>query len=280
MNQNENVDVAKQILYTTVRIDTIDKNGKSWSGTGFITDYEKDDDRYPMIVTNKHVIKNMVKGQLAFLKKKDGKPIIPSKQIIEISNFESNWIGHPDVNVDVTIMPIGGILNKMKEKGLEIYFLTIQKDLFLKNEQLKELSAIQEVIFIGYPSAIRDETNLTPITRRGITASPIHQNFDDNPIFLIDASVFGGSSGSPVFILNQGSYSKPGAMVMGSRVILLGIVAESHYFFEKGEMGKDESITKDIPIGKQYIDLGVVFKSSTITETMEFWAEKNQHLLK
>ena len=116
---------------------------------------------------------------------------------------------------------------KSRKKALAIRNLT--------EEQLKDLSAIEEIIFVGYPDSLRDEVNMTPITRRGITSTPLDQDFNGEPVFLIDASVFGGSSGSPVFILNQGSYTTPKALKVGTRIIFLGIVAESHYFFEKGK---------------------------------------------
>jgi len=275
----ENNDISKQIISTTIRIDTQDKDGDWWSGTGFFIYYEKNDKEYPLLVTNKHVIKDMVKAELTFLKMKDSKPIIPSRHTETISDFESKWTIHPDPNVDVAVMPMGPIIHMLKEQEIEIFIRSIQQELFLKQEQLKDLSAIQEIVFSGYPDAIRDEVNLTPITRRGITATPIDEDYNDKPIFLIDASVFGGSSGSPVFILNQGSYATPKGLTMGSRVIFLGILAESHYFFEKGEMGKEKVKTKKVPVGKQYLDIGVVFKASTITETMEHWAKQNQNRL-
>ena len=37
-------------------------------------------------------------------------------------------------------------------------------------------------------------------------------------------------------------------------------------------MGKEQVQTRKIPVGKQYLDIGVVFKSSTIIETIEYWA--------
>ena len=39
-----------------------------------------------------------------------------------------------------------------------------------------------------------------PILRRGTTATPIALNFEGRPEFLIDAAVYPGSSGSPVFV--------------------------------------------------------------------------------
>jgi len=270
-------DISRQILNTTVRIDTEKKDGTQWSGTGFIVDYDKDGKTYPLIVTNKHVVKDMIKGVLSFLKKVNGEPIIPSIQKIGITNIEASFTGHPDTEIDVAVMPLGGIQNELIQTGNDIFYITIPKTLFLKQEQIEELSAIEDIIFVGYPVTLRDESNLSPITRTGITATSIDRDFEGKPVFLIDASVFGGSSGSPVFILNQGSYATKRGLTMGSRLILLGIVAESHYFFEKGKMGVDEVKASKIPLGKQYIDIGVVFKSSTILETMECWASNNLH---
>ena len=113
----------------------------------------------------------------------------------------------------------------MKQEGKDIFFISIPKSLFPTQEQLKEISAIEDIVFVGYPNAIRDEVNLSPIIRRGITATPVDRDYENKPIFLIDASVFGGSSGSPVFIFNQGSYAHKGGLTMGTRVMFLGIVA-------------------------------------------------------
>jgi len=47
------------------------------------------------------------------------------------------------------------------------------------------------------------------------------------PAFLIDAAVFPGSSGSPVFLLDRGMYqNRTGGTVVGSRVMLLGVLAQ------------------------------------------------------
>lgn len=63
-----------------------------------------------------------------------------------------------------------------------------------------------------------DAYNNMPITRRGITATPLHVDFENAPRFLIDAAIYGGSSGTPVFVFNQGSYTKPdGGLYAGIR---------------------------------------------------------------
>jgi hypothetical protein len=107
---------------------------------------------------------------------------------------------------------------------------------FIFNYILKGLDAVEEVLFIGYPCGIWDARNLLPIVRRGITATPIYIDFSGRKQFLIDASVFPGSSGSPVFIYNAGIYwdKKSGSTVVGHRLFFLGILSEVFQMVDTG----------------------------------------------
>lgn len=67
---------------------------------------------------------------------------------------------------------------------------------------------------------------------------------------MIDAGVFPGSSGSPVFIYNQSSYPTKDGIVIGNRLLFVGIISET--------MIRDE---KD---NKSYLDLGKVINSVTM----------------
>lgn len=141
--------------------------------------------------------------------------------------------------------------------------------------QLDQLDAIESVTFIGYPNGIWDRKNLLPVARRGTTASPIGVDFEGTPRFLIDASVFGGSSGSPVFVLNQGMYSdKQGNSVVGTRVHFVGLVAA---VFLRTQLNRIVSVpipTHVSPMAEQQemLDLGIVFKARTVVETIEAYA--------
>jgi hypothetical protein len=55
-------------------------------------------------------------------------------------------------------------------------------------------------------------------------------DYNGLPAFLVDASVFPGSSGSPVFLLDRGiSMRRTGEVQLGtSRLALLGILAAVH----------------------------------------------------
>lgn len=265
--------IFENILFTTVRIEASLPDNSTSTGTGFVFNYEKNDKQYLFVVTNKHVIKNSIKGKLAFNLSDGEKPILGKVFTINYSNFESQWIGHPQDDIDVAIMPFAPVLNELYNKGVQIFFKSITSDLIPSDKLLREdIDAVEDIVFVGYPNDIYDRRNLLPVVRRGITATPVSIDFEGKPAFLIDASIFPGSSGSPVFLCNIGSYSPKGkGLIAGSRIFFLGIVAS---VFTRKDLNTIELI--DIPTGKipvvattQMLDLGIVYKSIVIKELIE-----------
>ena len=63
-------------------------------------------------------------------------------------------------------------------------------------------------------------------------------NFQDKPIFVIDCACFPGSSGSPVYLFNNGGYvDKNGNTNLGTnRVKLLGVLYAGPQFNATGEL--------------------------------------------
>lgn len=265
--------IFENILFTTVRIEASLPNNSTSTGTGFVFNYVRNDKQYLFIVTNKHVIKNSIKGKLTFNQSDGEKPILGKVFTIDYSNFESQWIGHSQDDVDVAIMPFGPVYNELSNKGVQIFFKSITPDLIPSDKLLREdIDAVEDIVFVGYPNDIYDRRNLLPVVRRGITATPVSIDFEGKPAFLIDASIFPGSSGSPVFLCNIGSYSPKGkGLIAGSRIFFLGIVAS---VFTRKDLNTIELI--DIPTGKipvvattQMLDLGIVYKSIVIKELIE-----------
>ena len=243
------------------------------TGTGFVFKYVKKDKQYLFVVTNTHVIKNSIKGKRTFNQSDGEKPIFSKVFTIDYSNFECQWIGHSQDDIDVAIMPFAPVLNELSNRGVQIFFRSVTPDLIPSDKLLREdIDAVEDIVFVGYPSDIYDRRNLLPVVRRGITATHISVDFEGKPTFLIDASIFPGSSGSPVFLCNIGSYSPKGkGLVVGSRVFFLGVVAS---VFIRKDLNTIELI--DIPTGKipvvattQMVDLGIVYKSIVIKELIE-----------
>lgn len=265
--------IFENILFTTVRIEATLTNNSISIGTGFIFNYVKNDKQYLFVVTNKHVIKDSTQGKLTFNQSDGEKPILGKVFTIDYPNFENQWIGHSRQDIDVTILPFAPVLNELSQKGIQIFFKAITPDLIPTDEVLMEkINAVEDIIFVGYPSNIYDKRNLMPVVRKGITATPVSVDFEGKPVFIIDASIFPGSSGSPVFLCNIGSYSPKGkGLVVGSRVLFLGVVAS---VFIRKDLNTIELI--DIPTGKipivattQMVDLGIVYKSIVIKELIE-----------
>ena len=268
--------IAEQLFFITVRIETefIDKGGKSEKGigTGFIVSHKRRNKEGQFLVTNKHVIKNAQKARFFFIQSDGKNPILGETYNIKLDNIQNIWFGHPDDKIDVAVMPLAGILSEVQKRNWKIFYKTISKDLLPTLEQEKDLDAIEEIVFVGYPSGIYDSVNFLPVLRTGITATPVRINYSGSPQFLTDAAVFPGSSGSPVFIFNKGSYSpRKGRLVVGSRLMFLGLISDVYL---RNEEGKWDFV--DIPITltpivktQQMIDLGIVIKAHTVFETID-----------
>lgn len=220
--------ITEQLLHSTVRIEALDANGVPSSGTGFFYNFEGGPNRVvPAIVTNKHVIRNKARGYF-HLTMHDGKhvPELGKHQGVELTDFATCWIEHPDPDVDLALCLIGSLLNQLSQAGKLPYYVGLDKALIPSAIQLSELNAVEDILMIGYPNGLWDAKNNLPLIRRGITASPPYVDYNGRPEFVIDAACFPGSSGSPVLLVNQGFiHHKNGSIAAGkSRVMFLGVL--------------------------------------------------------
>ncbi len=266
--------IADRLFFTTVRIDTISHIGQQCSGTGFLfAKCSPDGNKTPFIVTNKHVVNGMRSGTVTFLHKQNDSPVLGRGTKVEIDcNWDNAWFGHPSPDIDIAICPSYPFEEQLRNCGVEIYYQYITDDLIPTREVEATLDAIEDIKFIGYPNGIWDTINLLPVARKGSTASPISVDFENSPRFIIDASVFGGSSGSPVFILNQGMVTdKMGTTTVGSRILFVGVVAAVYFRTETNDVVSIPIPTATRPAvnNREMLDLGVVFKSRTVVETID-----------
>lgn len=262
--------IAEQLLFTTVRIETSTANGTG-AGTAFIFSYQQEEKQYLFLVTNKHVIKGATTGRFFFTLRDGQSPQIGQRLDIEINQFEQQWFGHPCSDIDVAILPLIPILQEIDKMGKSVFFKSIAHTLIPSSEKMNELDAIEEVLFIGYPNGIFDSKNLMPVVRRGTTATHLQIDYEGKPVFMIDASVFPGSSGSPVLIANTGGYTSKLGFTAGNRILFLGIISSVAIREEQGQIAFIPTPVTQTPIVKtrQMIDLGIVFKASTILDTVK-----------
>ena len=123
-------------------------------------------------------------------------------------------------------------------------------------EKAKKISVMERIFFVGYPNAFRDELNNLPIARSGYLATPLYSDFEGKETFLFDASVFEGSSGSPICIVNENFEAycdTTGNTNINGRCILAGV----------------NSSTFTRISDKQYLDIGYAWKAYKILEIIE-----------
>ncbi len=266
--------IAEQLLFTTVKIETVHPNATG-SGTGFVFIHEQQGGKYPFIVTNKHVIEGATGGRLIFTQEgTDGEPLIGQRVTLNMKQevWKESWFGHPDPAIDIAVMALEPLIQQVSENFQNgIFYIGLDVGMMPTAEQLSQLDVLEQVAFVGYPNGVWDSKNLIPILRRGTTATPLTLDFEGEQKFLIDASVFGGSSGSPVFILDSGTFSdRNGTISMRSRIHFIGVIAEVYH-------RTDLNAVVAIPIPtqfqpgveiKQMIDLGVVIKAPTVIEAI------------
>ena len=255
--------LAQQALFSTLRIETPNS-----VGTGAIVNHEWGPGHMgPFLVTNKHVIKEADKVTLTFTSGEgigaSRRPILGNSWQFSIVCDSQTWTGHPTSSVDVAAMPLASIHDALREKGGNVYYRGISTDLVPGESAGRELDAVEEILFVGYPSNIYDKKNNLPIVRKGITATPYAVDYEGYPIFLIDASVFPGSSGSPVFLYDVGSPVQ--------RFQWLGLLGSVYYREEEGTLRFREVPADLRPVfeTKEMIDLGIVYKSHAVVETIE-----------
>lgn len=225
MNLN---DLSTQLLFTTVPIWTELANGGRQSATAFVYNVpipSKPDQSVPLLITNHHVVKGAKRTLVEFVEGDGAKPVREKR--VRVQFDEQTAVQYANAELDVAVIPLGPALNQLQQAGKPAFFRSVTPDIIPTAEVLAKLAAVEDILFIGYPSGLRDETNSNPLIRRGITSTPVWNDFQGRPTFLVDAGVFPGSSGSPVFILNQGSYATAEGIAIGNRLLFLGMICQS-----------------------------------------------------
>lgn len=249
-------DISTQLIYTTVPI-VMRKKMSSSIATAFIFSIINSNDTFmPFVVTNSHVLEESEEGYFEMNLLENGKP---SNKTIKVSFDDKILKNNKLGNLDLVVIPLAGTLRDAVLKNINLFYRMIDKNIIPSVEQLEDLSAMEDIVFIGYPNGFYDNVNKIPIMRKGITATPIWNNFQGKEEFLIDAGVFPGSSGSPVFIYNESSYHDKKGITIGKRLLFVGIIS-----------GTTVNRTDNT-----YLNLGVVINSQAfIRELTKFIEEK------
>lgn len=254
--------VSQLISKSTVRIECDVVGGGISVGTGFWFGFSTTEDSIlPLLVTNKHVIANSTSVRIRLNVSSSTNPQLKFYDVI--LDQPSDFIQHPDPNIDICAMPVGPSLNELRSQGIEVdnFFFT---DRFFLNQQ--HVTPVEEVFMTGYPNGLWDSVNNRPIIRKGITASSVLEDWHGRPEFMIDMACFGGSSGSPVFIMNEGGFSTSDGWAVGQRFIFLGLLYAGPTLDVNGSINIVDVPTVATPVVSTTLmmNLGMVIKAEQL----------------
>lgn len=265
--------LSEQLLFATVRLDVHGTAGSNGSGTAFVFRHRKGRATAEYLVSARHVVENARSLGVSFHQRQGDGPRLTEVQRHAFDTAQSPWHFHPDPDVDVAVTPLAPIEAELARSGTQIYHCAIDVELVPDADDLAQCDAIEEIVFIGYPNGIWDRKHHLPIVRRGCTATPVVIDFEQTPRFLVDAAVFGGSSGSPVFIFNPGEWvNRHGQMVPGNRLLFVGVVGSVYFrsaLNEVIDVPQPAQQVRRVARDREMLDLGMVFKSRCVVEAIE-----------
>ena len=264
--------IQNQLVYTTVRITATDEKEIS-VGTGFFVHKKSEKNSDIFLVTNKHVVKNYDRAELVFCATKENlEPDDNNHVKITITELQTFCIKHS--SLEICFIKMEEIINVAEKQGKHLFFKCIDTGMFINDGIINTLTAIEDVIMIGYPEGLIDPKNNKPVVRKGITATSLSLDFEGRKEFIIDAACFHGSSGSPIFLDQIGLYQEQSetGITIGVRhnYCFVGMLRAVPAVTVKGELK-----VVDVPTDKKLVseaelmtNLGYVIKSECILEML------------
>lgn len=270
---------ANQLLYATTRLEAAMRNGSIGVGTGFHFRLDLEDGRQiPLIVTNRHVVEGStrVTSQIHFANDSG----LPSKEIASIIPTDGGnpWFFHDDPSVDLAAISIAPILKGVDAIKRGLYYKSLTLDLIPTQEELDSMNAVESISMVGYPIGLWDHVNNFPILRRGTTASHPSVDFCGRPEGALDIATFPGSSGSPVFVLDQGVFQEsPNVIKAGGRLKWLGVLARLVTRSMQGKIRVETIPTAQVAVAETAIPvhIGYYVKAQAVRQLAEQIVAKN-----
>ena len=241
------------LLHITARIAVEMKDGKTSIGTGFFYQAKMEDDSertLTFLVSNRHVFINPKNTLKLSLNRRKEDRSVDLGNILEIltDDFSDSYVAHPDPNVDLACVNVSPLTH------IDAFWKHLHHD-FLKPIDYSKVFPGVDVLFVGYPENRFDVVNNLPLIRKGSIASSPGVDFNGQGHIVIDAQVFQGSSGSPVFV------------VQGSDWSLLGVVSQTMI-----RQSRLQTLEVNLPeVGvEQILGLGLIVKQKYVQELIDF----------
>lgn len=230
-----------------------------------------------LLVTNKHVLPPEGTAKNVQIRVAVGAGEKATVQLVEIPivGLDGKYLPtvrlHPNVDFDIAAVNVTEAVVRRSIQGTWLPLDLLSTPARLKSENI---TVGDEVFLLGYPNAIFDARNVSPILRTGVIATVPAEGYAFNDMlrkqfglpdridgFLVDANVFPGSSGSVVILQQQATTIGPGGetVVSAAKKIpyILGIVSGSI------------PITDNALGSTQRMGLGIVYSADAIRTVVE-----------
>ena len=212
-------------------------------GTGFFVGYQ--DTRlgkgreFNYLVTNRHVAlcwngpghPMQVENIQMSMNRREGDTGLSVEQGFLSAHGNVAWILPEDDSVDLAVLPLA-------PDPMRFDFLVFPFELLATKDFLHQNGVVEgePVIFAGFFYQFPGTRRIEPIVRQGIIAMMPDEKFPlggiQENLYLADAHVFQGNSGSPVFI-NLAGFRSNGTITTGTDYRLIGVI--------NGEVYEDEN---------------------------------------
>ena len=171
--------------------------------TGFYFEHEKK--RY--LITNRHVVVKEDEEKYpdhlvaqVHLSATSPDPVRSITIPLYDSDKKPVWLEHPENRrINKTEDRFDLVALKVDDQIRESDYVECWKMDRIKPANVR-LDVGDQVLIVGYPLFFFDRKHNLPIVRTGTIATPYKAVFQNKPVFLVDANLQGGTSGSPVVV--------------------------------------------------------------------------------
>lgn len=239
----------EQVFFSTVRIE---RPATNTMGTGFTVEVPAGipGRKYIFLVTNRHVLDDPKKEtRLTFHLEESGKPKLGEACTVNVTEVTRGYYC-PDDDTDLALLNVSDIAGLVEEKKGKKVFLRSLTPEYFSDYSDTDLRPNKRVAFIGYPSDRFDKKNYLPILRSGVIASIPKVDFEGMPQILVDAQVFQGSSGSPVFA------------TLGNQWKCIGVIFQTMIRNQQVQIIE----TAQQSYSQEVLGIGLVIKSTKVLE--------------
>lgn len=226
--------------------------------TGFFYMFATNDERgfIPTLLTNRSVLEGATELEVA-LQIKEPHDIEFDEVIFDLNKLAQNIVVHPDESVDLAAVRITPIIKFIEKKGFQssIHFL----DEGILPTPQDEFKAMEDVAVIAYPNSVNELGEHEAFISCGMTTTGIDQTYRGEAKFLVNAIMYPGYAGGPVFTYDREDLAN-------QDICLVGISADIFKLTEAGLM-EEHPIDKLIPATTENgSNMGIMIQATMIRE--------------